>query len=87
MAGPLARCIHADSSYSWAATVALACFGTATVLRIGIGWLGVDAPYLAFFPAVLVTALLAGTPAASAVTVASALVGSLAFVPPVFAFP
>lgn len=71
--------------YSWAAaTVALACFGTALVLRIIIGWLGVDAPYLAFFLAVLVTALLAGTPAAAAVTVASALVGSLIFGPAVF---
>jgi two-component sensor histidine kinase len=39
------------------------------------------------FPAVLVTALLAATPAASAVIVASALVGSLIFVPSVFGLP
>jgi len=64
--------------YSWAAgTVALACFGTATALRIVIGWCGV----------VPVTALLAGTSAASALTVASALVGSLIFVPTVFGLP
>jgi two-component sensor histidine kinase len=72
-------------SYSLAAlAVAVACLSAATLLRFVVGWFGVSALYSTFFPAVLVTALGAGVPAAAALTVAAALIGS--FLPPGFEF-
>ena len=73
MAGPSPRCeIRPDSAA--AAIVATASLGGATLLRIAVGWLGVSAPFGTFFPAVLVTALLAGVPAAVGVIAVSVLI-------------
>jgi two-component sensor histidine kinase len=74
-------------SFSPAAlTVAVACLSAATLLRFVVGWFGVSAPYSTFFPAVLVTALLAGVPAALAVIGASVLIGWWSFLPPTLDF-
>jgi two-component sensor histidine kinase len=69
-----------------AAAVALACFGVAAVLRIIVGWFGVSAPFSTFFPAVLVTALLAGALAAIAVIAASVVTAWWAFLAPAYVF-
>lgn len=66
--------------------VALACLAGATSVRVVLGWFGVTAPFGTFFPAVLVTALLAGTPAAIAVIMASVFVVWWTFLPPPYQF-
>jgi Domain of unknown function (DUF4118) len=55
-------------------------------LRIIVGWFGVSAPYSTFFPAALVTALLAGLPAAVAVIALSVLIAWWTFLPPPYQF-
>ena len=69
-----------------AAIVATASLGGATLLRIAVGWLGVSAPFSTFFPAVLVTALLAGVPAAMGVIAVSVLIAWWTFLPPTRTF-
>jgi len=69
-----------------AAAVAVASLSAATLLRLVVGWFGVSAPYSTFFPAVLVTALLAGTPAALAVIAGAVLIGWWSFLPPALEF-
>ena len=69
-----------------AAIVATASLGGATLLRIAVGWLGVSAPFSTFFPAVLVTALLAGVPAAVGVIAVSVLIAWWTFLPPTRTF-
>jgi two-component sensor histidine kinase len=75
------------SPYSFtAAALAAGCFGAATLLRMVVGCFGVEAPFSTFFPAVLIAALLAGTPAAVAVIVSSAFLGWWTFSPSEFEF-
>jgi len=69
--------------YSFAALfVVIICVGLATLFRIGFGRLGVNLPFATYFPAVLIAALLAGTPAGIGVTIASILIVWWAFIAP-----
>jgi two-component sensor histidine kinase len=66
--------------------VAIACLGIATLLRFGFGWLGVSLPFATFYPAVLVTALLAGAPAGVGVMLGAIFIAWWAFIPPTYQF-
>ena len=60
---------------------AVGCVAVATCVRYALGWLHPDiAPYAAYFPAVMVVALLAGTPAAIVATLLSILLTAVLFV-------
>lgn len=64
-----------------ALTIALICLGAATTLRFVGSWTNSDFLFATYFPAILAAGLLAGIPAAVAVTIASALIVRLFFVP------
>jgi two-component sensor histidine kinase/uncharacterized MAPEG superfamily protein len=64
-----------------ALTIALICLGAATALRFAGHWANTDFLFATFFPAILAAGLLAGIPAAVGVTVASAFIVRLFFVP------
>jgi two-component sensor histidine kinase len=66
--------------------VALTCLGLATLVRIAFGWIGVSLPFGTYYPAVLVTAVLAGVPAALGVIVGAILIAWWAFFPPLYEF-
>src|SRR5438067_9735337 len=69
--------------YSFGALlVVLICVGLATLFRIGFGWFGVNLPFATYFPAVLIAALLAGTPAGVGAAIASVLIVWWAFIAP-----
>jgi two-component sensor histidine kinase len=73
--------------YSLAALLfGVVCLALATVLRIAFGYLGGNLLFATYFPAVLVTALLAGTPAGVGVILASVIVAWWAFIPPFYEF-
>jgi two-component sensor histidine kinase len=62
--------------------VALICLGAATALRFLGSWTNSDFLFASYFPAILAAGLLAGIPAAVGVTIASAFIVRLFFVPP-----
>lgn len=62
--------------------VALICLGAATALRFLGSWTNSDFLFATYFPAILAAGLLAGIPAAVGVTIASAFIVRLFFVPP-----
>jgi two-component sensor histidine kinase len=64
-----------------ALTIALICLGAATALRFVGSWTNSDFLFATYFPAILAAGLLAGIPAAVGVTIASALIVRLFFVP------
>ena len=64
-----------------ALTIALICLGAATALRFVGSWTNSDFLFATYFPAILAAGLLAGIPAAVAVTLGSALIVRLFFVP------
>jgi two-component sensor histidine kinase len=64
-----------------ALTIALICLGAATALRFVGSWTSSDFLFATYFPAILAAGLLAGIPAAVGVTIASALIVRLFFVP------
>jgi two-component sensor histidine kinase len=64
-----------------ALTIALICLGAATALRFLGNWTNSDFLFATYFPAILAAGLLAGIPAAVGVTIASALIVRLFFVP------
>jgi K+-sensing histidine kinase KdpD len=66
--------------------VALAALGAAIALRVVLAELGMSVYFATFLPAILVTALLAGVPAAAFSTVSSVVIVWWAFIPPVFEF-
>jgi len=69
----------------WAFVFALVCVAAATLLRLAIAIVAPGAiPFATFFPAVLIAALIAGTPAGIVATFVSALAGWYLFVPPRF---
>jgi two-component sensor histidine kinase len=65
-----------------ALTIALICLGAATALRFMGSSTNSDFLFATYFPAILAAGLLAGIPAAVSVTIASALIMRLFFVPP-----
>jgi two-component sensor histidine kinase len=64
-----------------AVTISLMCLGAATALRFVGSLTNSDFLFATYFPAILAAGLLAGVPAAGAVTLASALIVRLFFVP------
>jgi two-component sensor histidine kinase len=64
-----------------AMTVALICVGAATALRFLASWTNSDFLFATYVPAILAGGLVAGIPAAIGVTIASALIVRLFFVP------
>jgi two-component sensor histidine kinase len=66
--------------------IGLACLAAATILRFVAGWTGSDLLFATYLPAILAAGLLAGIPAAVGVTVSSALIVWLIFVPPYLQF-
>ena len=64
-----------------ALTITLICLGAATALRFMGSWTNSDFLFATYFPAILAAGLLAGIPAAVTVTIASALIVRLFFVP------
>jgi two-component sensor histidine kinase len=66
--------------------VAIVCLGLATALRIAAGRLGVNLLFATYFPAVLVTAMLAGVPASLGVIFGSIGIVWWAFIPPFYEF-
>jgi two-component sensor histidine kinase len=73
--------------YSFAALLlVIACLATATLLRLGFGWLGVSLPFGTFYPAVLIASLLAGAAAGFATILGTILIAWWAFIPPYYEF-
>jgi len=71
------------NSYSTdALIIALICLGAATALRFLGSWTNSDFLFSTYFPAILAAGLFAGIPAAAGVTIASAFIVRLFFVPP-----
>jgi two-component sensor histidine kinase len=71
--------------YSAAAfAIALTSVAAATLLRFAGGWASTDLRFAIYLPAILVTGLLAGAPAAIGAAIASILVIFWAFMPPYF---
>jgi two-component sensor histidine kinase len=64
-----------------ALTIAFVCLGAATALRFAGSWTNSDFLFATYFPAIMAAGLLAGIPAAVGVTIASALIVRLFFVP------
>jgi K+-sensing histidine kinase KdpD len=73
--------------WSWSALlVAVAALAAAIVTRMVLAELGLPLYFATFLPAILLTALLAGVPAAAFSTVSSVVIVWWAFIPPVFEF-
>jgi K+-sensing histidine kinase KdpD len=66
--------------------VAVAALTSAIAIRVVLAELGVPLYFATFLPAILVTALLAGVPAAAFTSVSSAVIVWWAFIPPAFEF-
>jgi K+-sensing histidine kinase KdpD len=67
-------------------SVAVAALALAIATRMVLAELGMPLYFATFLPAILVTALLAGVPAAAFSTVSSVVIVWWAFIPPVFEF-
>ncbi len=74
---------HSHTPYSVAAfAFAVGCIAVATCMRYALGWAHPGVlPFTAYFPAVMVVALLAGAPAAIVATLLSILLAFLLFIP------
>ena len=73
--------------WSWAALlVAVAALGVAIAMRVVLAEFGMPLYFATFLPAILITALLAGVPAAAFATASSVFVVWWAFLPPAFEF-
>jgi K+-sensing histidine kinase KdpD len=66
--------------------VAVAALAVAVAMRVVLAKFGVSLTFATFFPAILVTALLAGVPAAAFTCASSVFIVWWAFLPPVFEF-
>ena len=66
--------------------VAVAALGAAIALRVVLAEFGLSLYFATFLPAILLTALLAGVPAAAFSSASSAFIVWWAFLPPVFEF-
>ena len=73
--------------WSWAALlVALAALAAAIAMRMVLAEFGISLYFATFLPAILITALLAGVPAAAFTSVSAVVIVWWAFIPPVFEF-
>ena len=66
--------------------VAVAALAAAIVLRVMLAEVGLSLYFATFLPAILVTALLAGVPAAAFTSVSAVVIVWWAFIPPAFEF-
>ena len=66
--------------------VAVAALAAAIALRVVLAELGLPLYFATFLPAILITALLAGVPAAAFTSVCAVIIVWWAFIPPVFEF-
>jgi two-component sensor histidine kinase len=81
------RFVERVRPYSWTALlIVIVCLAVATLLRMVVASLGINALFPTFYPAVLLAALIGGTPAGIATILGTILVVWWAFIPPVFAF-
>jgi two-component sensor histidine kinase len=81
------RFVERVRPYSWTALlIVVVCLAVATLLRMVVASLGINALFPTFYPAVLLTALIAGTPAGIATILGTILIVWWAFIPPIFAF-
>jgi two-component sensor histidine kinase len=72
---------------SWTALfVIIVCLAVAWLLRVVISDLGLNALFPTFYPAVLLTALVAGTPAGIVTIIGAILIAWWAFIPPLYEF-
>lgn len=69
-----------------AAAIVIACLAMASLLRAAFATVGVDSLFPTYYPAVLLAALVAGTPAGIVTIFGSIAIVWWAFIPPVFAF-
>jgi K+-sensing histidine kinase KdpD len=69
-----------------ALSVAVAALVVAIAMRVLLAELGISLYFATFLPAILVTALLAGVPAAAFTSISSAVIVWWAFIPPAFEF-
>lgn len=67
---------------SEALTIALICLASGTALRFIGSWTNSDFLFAAYIPAIMAAGLIAGSPAAVGITIASAFIVRLFFVPP-----
>lgn len=82
-----ARFVERVRPYSWtAAGIVVACLAAASLLRVVFASFGLNALFPTFYPAVLLAALVSGTPAGIATIVGSILIVWWAFIPPIFEF-
>jgi two-component sensor histidine kinase len=82
-----ARFVERIQPWSWTALIVVVlCLAVATLLRVVLAGLGLDALFPSYYPAVLFAALLAGTPAGMSVIVGAILVVWWAFIPPSYQF-
>jgi K+-sensing histidine kinase KdpD len=73
--------------WSWAALlVALAALAAAIAMRMVLAEFGISLYFATFLPAILITALLAGVPAAAFTSVSAVVIVWWAFIPPAFEF-
>jgi two-component sensor histidine kinase len=81
------RFVERIRPYSWTALFTIiVCLAAAWLLRIIIADLGLNALFPTFYPAVLLTALVAGTPAGIATIIGAILIAWWAFIPPLYEF-
>jgi two-component sensor histidine kinase len=81
------RFVERVRPYSWTALgLVVICLAVATLLRMIVFALGINALFPTFYPAVLFAALIAGTPAGIATIVGSILIAWWAFIPPAYEF-
>lgn len=66
--------------------VAVAALGVAIMLRVALAEFGMSVYFATFLPAILITALLAGVPAAAFSSLSATFIVWWAFLPPVFEF-
>ena len=66
--------------------VAVAALVAAVAMRVVLAELGMSLYFATFLPAILITALLAGVPAAAFTTLSSVVIVWWAFIPPAFEF-
>jgi two-component sensor histidine kinase len=81
------RFVERVGPYSWTALlVVVGCLAMAWLLHGIVSHLGISALYPTFYPAVLLAALIAGTPAGIATILGAVLIVWWAFIPPFYAF-
>jgi two-component sensor histidine kinase len=81
------RFVERIRPYSWTALfIVIVCLAAAWLLRVIISDLGLNALFPTFYPAVLLTALVAGTPAGIATIIGAILIAWWAFIPPLHEF-